>query len=166
MCRICEGFSPEDVLALDAAHIAEHGVAMQAVVGPRGPDDGLGSWVYTVGLLDAAAHPEFIIVGIAPSACASLLSALTSWVMEEGERFEVGDTIDLGDSVAHVGAVHQIQYELDTFATWHRLKDAGVLRAPEVTAVQITVPYQLFPPAGPSSQPVLANPGARVGHPE
>ena len=165
MCRICEGFSPDDVLALDAAHIAEHGVAMQAVVGPGGADDGVGSWVYTVGLIDEAAHPELIIAGVAPSSCASLLSALSSWVME-GERFEVGDTIDLGDAIAHVGAVHEIQYELDTFATWHRLKDAGVLRARELVAAQIIVPYELFPPARPSSQPVLADRGARVELPE
>jgi hypothetical protein len=162
---MCDGFSVDDVLALDAAHIAEYGFALQGVVGPGGEDDGVGSWVYTVGLLDAAEHPELIVAGASPNTSASVLSALAGAVLE-GERFEVGDTIDLGGAIARVGSVHEIQYELDTFATWHRLKDAGVLRAREVVAVQVTVPYELFPPAGPSSQPVLANPGARVGHPE
>lgn len=51
MCRVCEGRSIEDVVALDAAHIAGYGYGIQGFVGP-GENDGFGSWAYTVGLLD------------------------------------------------------------------------------------------------------------------
>jgi hypothetical protein len=136
---MCEGFSVDDVLALDAAHVTEYGCAIQGVVRPGGEDDGVGCWVYTVGLLDAAEHPEMIVAG-----------------------FEVGDTIDLGGAIARVGAVHEIQYELDTFNTWHGLKGAGVFRAPELVAVQITMPPELCASGQRVSQPVLAAPGARV----
>jgi hypothetical protein len=158
---MCEGFSLDDVIALDAAHIAEHGVAMQAVVGPGGENDGLGSWLYTVGLLDAAAHPELIIAGVSPNSSAPVLSVLARAVLD-GERFEVDETIDLGGAIAVVGSVHKIHYELDTFNTWHRLKSAGVLRAHELVAAQIILPPELLPSARRRAQPLLADRDARV----
>ncbi len=163
MCRMCEGFSLDDVIALDAAHIGEYGYAIQGVVGPRGVDDGFGSWVYTVGLLDAVGHPELIIVGGFPNSSASVLSLLAGSTLE-GERYHVDDTIDLGEGgAARVGSVHEIQYELDTFNTWHNLKHAGVLHAPELEAVQIIVSDTFFPPGKRRSlQPHLAHPDARV----
>jgi hypothetical protein len=162
MCRVCEGFSVDDVVALGAARIAEHGYGIQGVVGPGGAEDGFGSWVYTVGLLDAAGHPELIIAGGFPAWSASVLSLLAGSTLA-GERYQVDETIDLGaGGIARVGSVNEIQYELDTFNMWHNLKSAGVLHAPELEAVQITVSDVFFPPGSRSSQPSLADPDARV----
>ena len=159
---MCEGFTLDDEIALGAAHIAEHGYGIQGVVGPGGVDDGFGSWVYTIGLLDAAGHPELIIAGGFPDWSASVLSMLASSTLD-GERFQVDETIDLGKGgIARVGSVHEIQYELDTFNMWHNLKSAGALHAPELAAVQITVSDVFFPPGGRFRQPRLADPNARV----
>ena len=58
MCRMCEGFSLEDVLALDAATIAEYGFMVVGVDAPDRSEHDPPPWAYTVGLLDAADHPE------------------------------------------------------------------------------------------------------------
>jgi hypothetical protein len=161
MCRVCEGFSIDDVTALDSVRIAENGWAVQAVVGSRGPDDGTDSWAYTVGLLDVADHPEMIMTGVAPSIASSVLSMLAG-TAAAGERYLVDETIDLGGAVAVVGAVHDIQYELDTFSTWYRLASAGVLHSDTLEAVQIRLPI-VSPTFGVLlSQPVLADRDARV----
>jgi hypothetical protein len=161
MCRVCEGFSIDDVLALDATRIAEYGFLLQGVVGPGGENDGNGSWVYTVGLLDAASHPELIVAGLSVNSGASLLSMLARSVLA-GERYAVGETIDLGCGIARVGAVHDVQYELDTFNIWRQLRAIGVLREGDLEAVQIEVPDECLP-SGSATQPVLADRDARVG---
>jgi hypothetical protein len=161
MCRVCEGFSIEDVTALDAVRIEENGWVVQAVVGSRGPDDGTESWAYTVGLLDVADHPELIMTGVAPSIASSVLSMLSESVVR-GERYLVDETIDLGGAVAVVGAVHEVQYARDTFSTWYRLRSAGVLHSRLLEAVQIRLPI-VSPTFGVLlSQPVLADRDARV----
>ncbi len=161
MCRVCEGFSIEDVTALDAIRIEEHGWAVQAVSGPGGADAGAQSWTYTVGLLDAADHPELIMAGVEPSVASSILSMLAESVVD-GERYLVDETIDLVGAIAVVGAVHDLQYERDTFSTWYRLKSAEVLHARQLEAVQIKLPI-VSPTFGVLlSQPVLANPDALV----
>lgn len=165
MCRVCEGFSIEDVVALDTAHIAEYGYGIQGVVGPGGLNDGFGSWAYTVGLLDRAAHPELIVAGLPPSDGSSLLSVLAGSVLA-GERYQVGETIDLGEGIATVGAVHDLQYEIGTFSTWYRLREVGVFQVEELAAVQIRLPAVYFPSGRDSLQPVLAERDARVEAPD
>ncbi len=165
MCRVCEGFDIDDVLALDAARIAEYGYLLQGVVGPGGEHDGCGSWVYTVGLLDAVAHPELIVAGLPPNDGASLLSMLAQSVLD-GERYLVGETIDLGCGIARVGAVHEIQYELGTFNTLRQLQEIGVLRERELEAVQIVLSPELPAPGRSFVQPLLADRDARVEAPD
>jgi hypothetical protein len=55
---MCEGSSQEEVLAEDAAIIAEHGHLVTGV-GDGDPPH----WTYTVGLLDRFGHPELIVAG-------------------------------------------------------------------------------------------------------
>ena len=45
MCRMCEGFSLDDVLALDAARIAEYGFM---VIGVGSEEADHAPWAYTV----------------------------------------------------------------------------------------------------------------------
>lgn len=162
MCRVCEGFTIDDVMALDAVRIAEVGYGIQGVIAPSGDhDDGVGAWAYTVGLLDAAGHPEMIIAGVAPDLAASVLSVLAQSALE-GERYLVGETIDLGGPIARVGYVHDVQYELGTFSTWFRLIMAGVLRESTLDAVQIILPVDGPPFGARSSQPLLSLPEERV----
>jgi hypothetical protein len=160
MCEMCGGFDRKDVLALVKARIAEHGFTMQGVSDPARLDDPT-AWVYTIGLLDAAAHPEVIIAGADVTTASRVLGAVAEAVLD-GERFLVGETIDLGVGVAEVGAVHPVQYELDTFAVWHALRDAGGLATEELTAVQIVLPAALCPFGERSWQPLLAEREARV----
>jgi hypothetical protein len=136
MCRMCEGSSLDAVLTLDAARIAEYGFIIVGVGGPDGRDDDPRSWAYTVGLLDAVGHPEMVIAGVSTETSGSLLSVLARSALA-GERYEVGETIDVGRGAARVGAVNEIQYELDTFNMWHNLQRNGTLRTSELDAVQI-----------------------------
>jgi hypothetical protein len=159
---MCEGFSLDDVLALDAAHIAEFGFV---VIGVSGDEDDHSPWAYSVGLLDAADHPELIIAGVDLDASGSLLSILARSVLHDGARFDVGDAIDLGRGVARVGAVHEAQYALDTFNMWHNLERYGAVGLHELEAVQIFLPADLLCSEHLLHQPSLADPKARVGDP-
>jgi hypothetical protein len=161
MGKICEGFGMDDVLALAEARIAEHGFTMQGVSDPDVPDDANG-WVYTMGLLDAADHPEMVLAGVPLTTGAGVLGVLGGAVLE-GERFDVGETIDLGPGIAEVSAVHPLHYELSTFAVWHELRAAGVPHASELTVHQVVVPAALCPFGDRSWQPLLADPDTRLG---
>ena len=158
---MCEGFSLDDVLALDAASIAEHGFVVIGVDGPDRGDDGPVAWAYTVGLLDAVDHPEMVIAGVSAETGGSVLSMLARAALE-GERFEVGDTIDLGRGLARVGAVHEIQREVGTFNMWDNLQRYGAVRERELEVVQIVLPSAFFCGDHGGLQPRLDDPGARV----
>src|SRR5689334_22056542 len=122
MCRICDGLTYEELYAETAAAIASHGYTLIGVEG--GAEAGRLPWFYTVGLLDAADHAELIIAGVDPKQCVPALNAIASEVLE-GNAFGVGETINVGIGVARVGAVHPIQYDLDTFNAWHTMQDFG-----------------------------------------
>jgi hypothetical protein len=157
---MCEGFSLDDVLALDAAHIAEYGF-INIGVDVREPDG--CPWAYTVGLLDRADHPELIIAGPSLETCGPILAMVAHAVLDDGEHFEVGDRIDVGGGHAVIGAVHEIQYVLDTFNFWHNLADYGAVHSAALQAVQILLPPSFFCSAHRFAQPVLADRDARVG---
>ena len=158
---MCEGFSLDDVLALDAARIAEYGFMIVGVEGPEGDNDHPPPWAYTVGLLDAVGHPEMIIAGASSDTSGPLLSSLARSALA-GERFEVGETINVGRGAARVGAVNPVQYELDTFNMWHNLQRHGTLRTSELEAVQIVLPSAFFCSFHRLEQPLLNDAGARV----
>ena len=138
---MCEGFSLDDVLALDAAHIAEYGFIN---IGVDVREPGGCPWAYTVGLLDRADHPELIVAGPSLETCGPILSTLAHAVLDDGERFEVGERIDLGRGDAVIGAVHEIQYVLDTFNFWHNLADYGAVHSTALEAVQVVLPPVFF----------------------
>jgi hypothetical protein len=163
MCDICNGFTIEEVIERDAARIAEHGFILQAV-SESGRDDDPRSWVYTVGLLDTIGHPEMIVAGADLEASGRVLSYLAHWAMDDDERFEPGDAIELGPGVADVGAVHAVQYgrNLGTFDMWYTLKEARVISARRLHAVQIFLPDAMCPFGERSWQPDLSDPAARV----
>lgn len=158
---MCEGFSLDDVLALDAASIAEYGFIVVGVDDPDGGDGHRPAWAYTVGLLDAADHAEMVIAGVSTETSGSLLSILARSVLA-GERYEVGETIDVGRGVARVGAVNETQYGLNTFNMWHQLRRNGTLRTSELDVVQIVLPSTFFCSAHRQVQPMLDDPDARV----
>ncbi len=157
---MCEGFSLDDVLALDAAHIAEYGYIG---IGVDASSERGTPWAYTVGLLDAADHPEMIIAGPSLDTCGPILSIFAHGVLDGGERFAVGDRVDVGRGDVVIGAVHEIQYVLETFNFWHNLADYGAVRCPALEAVQIVLPPAFFCHEHRFLQPVLADRNARVG---
>ena len=152
----------DDVLALDAATIEERGFVLIGVGNGHDFDHDFCPWAYTVGLLDAAAHPELIVAGPKHETSQLLLSMLAQSILD-GERYEVGDTLELGRGVTRIGAVHENQYQLETFNMWHNLRAYGAVDAPELEAVQIVVPSGFFCTEHRHSQPLLASPGAHVG---
>jgi hypothetical protein len=159
---MCEGFSLDDVLAIDSASIAEYGFAIIAVGPPHDAHEQTGTWAYTVGLLDAADHPELIVTGVSAETAGMVLQTLAREVLA-GEWFEVGDTIRTPRGVAKVGPVHEIQYGLETFNMWHNLHSYGTLKTAELEAVQIVLPSAFFCSVHRHAQPVLDDPAARVG---
>jgi hypothetical protein len=160
MCMMCDGFSLEDALAMDAAAIAEYGFVVIGVDGERSA----GHWAYTVGLVNHAAHPELVIAGPAFDIGGALLSALGRRVID-GHRLRPGDTVDLPDGVLRVGAVHPVQYELDTFNMWHNLAAIGALDVHVLEALQVVAPSSWFCACHTHSQPDLSDPAARVDSP-
>ncbi|HVJ96808.1 MAG TPA: DUF4262 domain-containing protein [Acidimicrobiia bacterium] len=159
MCRICDGEDPEDLMQEDAARIAFYGYTMQAV-----GDDEHAPWVYTVGLLDGFDHPELIIAGASLKTSGRILAAMADAVTE-GFTYDVGDSITVGGNTISFGAVHEVQYGLSTFATWHNLRDEGVLKAERLEALQIVLGPSYFCSCHQSTQPILSDPEARVGGP-
>jgi hypothetical protein len=162
---MCEGFSRDDVLALDAASIAEYGFAIIAVGPPDDAHEKGGSWAYTVGLLDAADHPELIVTGVGAETAGMLLKSLADEVLA-GEQYCVGDTIRTPRGAARVGPVHEVQYGLETFDMWHNQRRYGTLGTRELEAVQIVLPSAFFCSVHRHAQPVLGDPTARVGRRE
>lgn len=158
MCEICDGKTYAEVNASQAARIEEHGYTLQPV---GNSDDDPTGWVYTIGLLDVAQHPELIVAGVNARLGAALLVTLASAVLD-GDCFRVGERIDFGEGIARVGEVHPIQYKIDTFASWYRMQDYGAVRAEVLTAVQIVLPHFGFGAAR-SRQPKLGRMHERVG---
>src|SRR5690606_23483616 len=69
MCRICDGATREQLNEEAALEISVYGYSLQGVVDPEH-----SPWVYAVGLLDSAGHPELIIPGVDPEESAPILS--------------------------------------------------------------------------------------------
>ena len=155
MCRICDGASLEEVLASDAARIDEHGYVMMGVEGDA--DGVVQPWVYTIGLLDLAVHPELIVVGAEIDTAAWLLRLVAEKVLD-GARFRAGDTIALPPGNARLRDVHEVHYDNGTFNMWHELRAYGAFDAPELTALQMMLPRSLFCPEHRDSQPLLSDP--------
>jgi len=162
VCRMCEGFSLDDCLALDAAHIAEYGF-MVVGVGSGDGDERHAPWAYTVGLLDAADHPELIIAGASLHLAGAFLSGLARMVLDDGDRFEVGDEIDIEPGILRFGAVNDIQYALDTFNWWHNLAEFGAVHTFALEAMQVVLTPDCFCEEHGFAQVLLANSAARVG---
>ena len=72
-----------------------------------------------------ALRTALIIAGASLATCGPILSILAHAVLDDGERFDVGDRVDLGRGDAVVGPVHEIQYVLETFNFWHNLAGRG-----------------------------------------
>jgi len=153
MCETCDGANYGARLARYAEVIRTNGFLVTSVEGPRG-------WSYTIGLLDSAGHPELIAVGGAAVPRAEMVHALGTMALD-GERFRIGDTIDLGESLtATVSLVHPIHFQLDTFAMWQDVADIGAIHRHTPRAVQVLLPAVLLDGV---PQPLLADPSARVG---
>jgi hypothetical protein len=159
MCRLCEGATREQLVEEARLRIAVHGYTLQGVVG-----DDIQPWVYTIGLLDGFDHPELVMAGPSTRKCADILTAFANEV-RDGERYEVNDRLTAGAVSVTFGAVHHVQYELDTFAFWHECRNAGVIRAAQPSALQVKLSDNWFCSDHRGTQPVLSDPESRVGLP-
>ena len=153
---MCEGFSLEDALVLDAAAIEEYGYIVVGVTDSLGP-----AWAYTIGLLDRADHPELIVVGPEYFWRGRLLNEIGRRVLA-GERFASGDRVQIPDGVAEIGVVHPIQYELTTFNVWHNLERIGAVEASSLQALQVFAPQDWFCEGHQHPQPALSDPACRI----
>jgi hypothetical protein len=159
MCRICEGRNQEDLLAEDAAIIAEHGYLVTGV-GDGDPPH----WTYTVGLLDRFGHPELIVAGPHLEVAGALIN-LVGREIGDGRSFHAGDVLALpGDTgSARFGRVHPIQYRLATFNVWHWLAHREVVSSTALEAVQVFAPRESICRGAACRQPDLSRPESRVG---
>lgn len=164
MCRMCEGFSQEDMFAEDAAIIEEHGYLVTGVGSADPPH-----WAYTVGLLDRKDHPELIVAGPHFRIASAIIDRVGRRILD-GARFAAGDQIDIEagelfdcEATLRVGAVEPIQYRLDTFNVWFALADHGAVRTHELRALQLVAPAEVVCPCGLCDQPDLSRPESRVG---
>jgi hypothetical protein len=153
MCEICDGKTYEEVHERQAERIAEHGYVIQPV--GDGPDDP-NAWAYTMGLLDIADHPEMIVTGMLNTGLV-VLSALAEGVLDGDEVF-LGDIIHTPFGHARIEPVHKVHYEINTFNSWHSLKESGAIDADELIALEIVMPGH--------RGPTLANPHSRLGGPQ
>jgi hypothetical protein len=160
MCRLCEGFSLEDTLALDAAAIDRYG---HIVIGVADPDETSDSipWSYTVGLCDAADHPELIVAGPSIEAAGELLNRIAKRILA-GAHFAPGDRVKIDRTWARIGAVDPIQHELGTFSFWYNLRAYGAITAPEMRVLQLFAPRSWFCTCHQDSQPDLSDPLTRL----
>jgi hypothetical protein len=159
MCMMCDGYSLDEVLALQAAHLDVEQFLVQPVGSPDGPFE--HNWAYTVGLIESVGHDELIVAGADVELSYRLLMALGEAVLD-GDRFEVGDRLQFGDVTGDVGFVAEVapvQYQLETFNVWHNLESYGALTHGPLKAVQIIVPSH-WDEVG--TQPILSDPAARV----
>ena len=158
MCRMCEGFSLEDDLALSAASLAEYGFL---TIGIDEPDDpGSPNWTYTVGLLDTYGHPELVVAG-PPVVSAHALIHQVWHQIDEGRRFSPGDRWRFEIGIVDFGSVDPVQYDLVTFNRWHLLADHGYLHTP-LEAIQVFVPALWKDVPSIWVEPDLSDPSARV----
>jgi hypothetical protein len=155
MCSICDGETFEEYIAGARLRIAVYGYMMCGV-----NDDYVYPWVYTAGLSDARGHPELIIASASLETNAVICKAMSETIMS-GDRFEIGEILRVAGKRVRIGAVADIQYELDTFNMWHELREAGVLNAPRLSAVQVVVEDGRRKHR--DVQPMLSDPAARVG---
>lgn len=147
----------DEYLADCEAKLAKYKFIVIGVSGDGRPNT--PGWAYTVGLLDAADHPEVIVVGLGYNSACRLLNQIAAGVLK-GERFLVGESIASPEHVLHVGAVHRVQYQLETFNMWRVLQQHGVICARELEAVQILLPLGARPRG--AAQPFLSQAGARI----
>ena len=156
--------SPDEVLAENAETIREYGFMVQGVVNPPGEGAQLVEWAYTIGLLDAADHPELVVVGPGFERSGPLLQSMGRCVLE-GHSCVAGDCITLGDDLPRVGPVHDVQQGLTTFNVWHEMAALGVLECADLEVLQVFVPTSWFCQGHRHAQPDLSLPHTRIDAP-
>lgn len=135
MCDICDGKTHEQVEAETRGHIRRLGWALQGVE----PSAGCHGWVYTIGLLDSYDHPELVLIDDDWARGGSLLNVLGRAV-RDGDIFQPGDRIDLGERWAEVIDVHPDHLTSDVLAVWHNVRGSGSDLLPlEPEAYQVVV---------------------------
>lgn len=80
------------------------------------------SWLYTVGLLHAHRHPEFVLVG-RDELSAEILLAHLGMAVAVGRRFHPGDGVEVDGQPVELGWVHPRHFRLDTFDLWGPLME-------------------------------------------
>jgi hypothetical protein len=159
MCRICDGATRDQLNEEAATEIAVNGYMLQGV-----GDSEHSPWVYSVGLLDSSFHPELIVPGVSPEVSAPILRKLADAIFA-GQGFKPGASAVIDGTRLRFGEVHDVQYDLDTFAMWHELWHVDVIDAIELSALQVIFDHTDLCAACRARQIDLSDPDARVGGP-
>lgn len=101
MCRICDGYSNEELAReLDLA-IGLHGFTRVGVEDP----DGSG-WTYTIGLTETCGHPDLICIEIEPDVQRALVAAVAAIVVDTGSPPDPGSLAELDVELVEVHPRH------------------------------------------------------------
>ncbi len=160
MCMMCDGFSADDAIALEHATMLEYGYVVIGVTDPE-PRGDAAPWAYTIGLGELD-HPELIVAGVEIDAAKELLGIVAAEVLD-GHEFRAGDTFGDPPSQIRIDRVHEVQYDLDTFAVWHAMHARGLLHATDLHALQVFAPASWLCECHRDAEPVLSDARARVG---
>jgi hypothetical protein len=113
MCRICDGYTYDEVLRADDLIIRVHGWLLQHVEPGVGDCGGFG---YTVGLLESYDHPELIAMDLDVDAQSALLRPIVEMIRTTGKL----DHDALAAAGIDVVEVHPDHLHGDLFGSWCR----------------------------------------------
>ncbi len=120
---------------------------------------GSPGWGYTVGLADGSSHPELLVIGSGLESTALLLKTFATAVIDEGERYQVGDVIIFDDQRSvRFGEVHEAHLDSGLVNGWERYYNSLRQPPPRLEVLQMTLSDGWFCHCHGGTQIDLSNP--------
>lgn len=117
MCKLCEGWMHDQLLARQVEHIETYGFTLISVTDPV-------SWTYSIGLRWRLDMPEVVLVGYPPHASCAVIHGVVDEVRKGSNDVRCGSVLQVGGSPVGLGRVAPDNAAGEWFTQWH-----GVARA-------------------------------------
>lgn len=118
MCLICDGWTPDEVLAGQVENIDTHGFTLVSVTDPV-------PWTYSIGLRWRLQIPELIVVGWPAEAAAGVIHCVVEAAEQQRVGLHCGSVVAIGEGSVRFGPVAPDNLAGDWFAQWHRIARAS-----------------------------------------